>query len=240
MAETTSTAEPLLSVRGLCVRYGGIQAVRELDLDVPSGQTLVLVGANGAGKSSVINTIMGLVSAAGGQVRFRGEDISGLRAQARAVRGMRISPEGRRVFAAMSVEDNVLAGCYGVPAKRRAATLDWLYQTFPLLAQRRRQPAGTLSGGQQQIVALARAMSSAPALLLLDEPFLGLAPVMIRDTSAAIRAIQERGTTIVLSEQMAVPALKLADAGCVIRGGQVRRRGSVADIQQSALAEDYL
>lgn len=238
MAE--SNAETLLSVNGLQVRYGGIHAVQDLDLDVTAGSTVVLVGANGAGKSSVINTVMGLVRHAGGRLTYQGEDVSRLGAQARAARGIRISPEGRRVFADMSVHDNVLSGCYRIPARKRAATLDWLYSTFPLLAQRRKQLAGTLSGGQQQIVALARAMSSAPALLLLDEPFLGLAPVMIRDTSAAIRAIQERGTTIVLSEQMAVPALKLADRGCVIRGGRVQRAGSVEEIQQAALAEDYL
>lgn len=233
-------AEPLLCVHGLQVRYGGIRAVQELDLEVPAGSTVVLVGANGAGKSSVLNTVMGLVRHAGGALTYRGEDISRRGAQDRARRGIRICPEGRRVFADMTVADNVLSGCYRVPARRRAVTLDWLYATFPLLAQRRGQLAGTLSGGQQQIVALARAMSSAPELLLLDEPFLGLAPVMIRDTSAAIRAIQERGTTIVLSEQMAVPALKLADRGCVIRGGRVRRAGAVAEIQRAALAEDYL
>jgi branched-chain amino acid transport system ATP-binding protein len=233
-------AEALLSIRGLRVRYGGIQAVEDFDLDVAAGETVVLVGANGAGKSSVINTVMGLVRQAGGTVLYRGEDISRLGAQARAVRGIRISPEGRRVFGAMSVEDNVLSGCYRISSRRRGATLDWLYETFPLLVQRRKQLAGTLSGGQQQIVALARAISSGPSLLLLDEPFLGLAPVMIRDTSTAIRAIQQRGTTIILSEQMAVPALKLADRGCVIRGGRVQRAGEVSDIQKAALAEDYL
>lgn len=233
-------AEPLLSIEGLHVRYGGIQAVHELSLEVAAGETVVLVGANGAGKSSVINTVMGLVRQAGGTLTYQGRDISRLGAHTRAAMGIRLSPEGRRVFADMSVMDNVLSGCYRVPARRRAATLDWLLSTFPLLAERRSQLAGTLSGGQQQIVALARAMSSEPSLLLLDEPFLGLAPVLIRDTSTAIRAIQQRGTTIMLSEQMAVPALRLADRGCVIRGGRVRRAGAVEDIQQAALAEDYL
>lgn len=233
-------AELMLAVRGLHVRYGGIHAVRDFQLDVAAGKTTVLVGANGAGKSSIINSVMGLVTASAGTVHLQGRDISKLSAHARAALGIRISPEGRRVFASMTVEDNVLSGCYGIPARRCRDALDWLFTTYPLLAQRRKQLAGTLSGGQQQIVALARAMSASPKLLLLDEPFLGLAPVLIQDTSAAITAIQQRGTTVVLSEQMAVPALKLADRGCVIRGGRIQREGDVAEIQKTALAQDYL
>jgi len=234
------TGEPLLQLSGVDVRYGGVHAVHGLDLAVAPGETAVLIGANGAGKSSVLHTIIGTVRAAAGKVIYRGEDISRSSTHHRARGGIRLSPEGRRVFPTLSVEDNVLSGCHGSPREGRKETVDWLFSAFPLLAQRRRQPAGTLSGGQQQIVAIARALAAAPDLLLLDEPFLGLSPIAIRDTSAAIRQVQQRGTAILLSEQMARPALRLADRGYVLRTGTLRRSGTVEEIRELALAEDYL
>jgi branched-chain amino acid transport system ATP-binding protein len=230
----------MLAVENLEVRYGGITALRGISVDVAEGETVVLVGANGAGKSSLINAVIGLAATSRGRVRFAGEDISALSCDRRARAGMGYSPEGRRVFATMTVKDNVLSGACGRGASAQREAWEWLCSLFPMLAERADQPAGQLSGGQQQIVALARAMSSFPKLLLLDEPFLGLAPVWIARISEAIRHMQQRGTTILMTEQMARPALKLATRGYVMRGGEVRRSGSVAEIRDLALAEEYL
>lgn len=230
----------MLAIRDLEVRYGGIVALRGVSIDVQKGETVLLVGANGAGKSSLINAVIGLVPSCGGTITFDGRNLNGVACDRRARAGIGYSPEGRRVFPSMSVTDNVLSGAFGLGRARQQESLAWLCEVFPLLAARRNQPAGQLSGGEQQIVALARAMSSNPAVLLLDEPFLGLAPVWIRRISEAIREMQRRGTTILMTEQMARPALKLATRGYVMRGGQVRRSGSVAEIREIALAEEYL
>lgn len=238
MASPTTT--PLLELDRVDVHYGGVYAVQKLSITVHPGETVVLIGANGAGKSSVMKAIMGLVPVDGGQVRYAGEDITGSSATSRARAGIRISPEGRRVFAHLSIEDNILSGGYTLNRSRRNEALRWVYDTFPWLADRRQAAAGTLSGGQQQIVAIARAMTASPRLLLLDEPFLGLSPVAIADTSAAIRVVQARGMAVLVSEQMARPALKLADRGYVLRTGTLRRSGTVAEIRELALSEDYL
>jgi branched-chain amino acid transport system ATP-binding protein len=235
MAEQT-----LLEVHGLGVRYGGIEAVRDLNIEVRTGETVVVVGANGAGKSSVMNAIMGMVPANAGRVCFEGDDITSTPTARRAKRGIRISPEGRRVFANLTIEENILAGGYTMTAKDRDASLPWLYDTFPLLSDRRNTRAGTLSGGQQQLVAIARALTARPKLLLLDEPFLGLSPVAIAATSAAIRVVHEQGMAVLISEQMARPALKLATRGYVLRSGSLRRSGDVAEIRELALSEEYL
>jgi branched-chain amino acid transport system ATP-binding protein len=230
----------MLQVRDLDVRYGGITALRRVSIDVEKGETVLLVGANGAGKSSLINAVIGLVRADGGTITFDGRSLDSLPCDRRARAGIGYAPEGRRVFATMSVADNVLSGAFGMGRQRQREAYEWLCATFPLLAERAQQPAGQLSGGEQQIVALARAMSSFPPLLLLDEPFLGLAPVWIARISNAIRQMQQRGTTILMTEQMARPALKLATRGYVMRGGDVRRSGPIAEIRELALAEEYL
>jgi ABC-type branched-subunit amino acid transport system ATPase component len=230
----------MLQVQDLDVRYGGITALRRLSVEVNKGETVLLVGANGAGKSSLINAIIGLVPACGGTISFDGRRLDSLPCARRARAGIGYSPEGRRVFPSMSVADNVLSGAFGLGRERQRKAYDWLCELFPLLAQRAKQPAGQLSGGEQQIVALARAMSSFPRLLLLDEPFLGLAPVWIARISEAIREMQRRGTTILMTEQMARPALKLATRGYVMRGGEVRRSGTIAEIRDVALSEEYL
>ncbi len=230
----------LLRTEGLCVKYGGIDAVRDLDLEVSSGETVVIVGANGAGKSSVMNTLMGMVPSSDGRIEFESRDITRASTAKRARMGIRISPEGRRVFANLTIEENIRAGGYTMPTKERESSATWLFDTFPMLADRRRTPAGNLSGGQQQLVAIARALTAKPKLLLLDEPFLGLSPVAIQDTSAAIRVVQEQGMAVLISEQMARPALKLASRGYVLRSGSLRRSGSVEDIRELALSEDYL
>jgi ABC-type branched-subunit amino acid transport system ATPase component len=185
---------------------------------VAAGETVLLVGANGAGKSSTINAIIGLAHTAGDRLFSR----------------------GAAGFPTMSVTDNVLTGAFGLGRKHQREALDWPQATFPLLRERAMQPAGQLSGGQQQIVALARAMASFPTLLLLDEPFLGLAPVWIKQISNAILHLREHGTTVLMTEQMARPALRLATSGYVMRTGEVRRGGKIAEIRDVALAEEYL
>ncbi|MEI7710241.1 MAG: ABC transporter ATP-binding protein [Rhodospirillales bacterium] len=230
----------LLSIENLHVRYGGIAALSGISIDVPEGETVLLVGANGAGKSSTINAVIGLVSAASGRIVFDGKDLSTIPCERRARLGIGYSPEGRRVFASLSVTDNVLSGAFGLGRAKQNEALDWLCSVFPLLVDRAKQPAGQLSGGQQQIVALARAMASFPRLLLMDEPFLGLAPVWIQQIGEAILQLRARGTTVLMTEQMARPAFKLATRGYVMRGGEVRRSGTVAEIRDLALADEYL
>lgn len=230
----------LLTIEGAGVRYGGIVALHDVAIEVRQGETVLLIGSNGAGKSSLINAVMGLVPLASGRMVFDGKDLSGVSAANRALLGIGYSPEGRKVFKSLSVTENVLSGTLGLPLPRARENLQWLQQTLPLLAQRADQPANQLSGGEQQVVALARAVSTMPKLLLLDEPFLGLAPVWIGRISEAIRELQRRGTTILMTEQMARPALKLADRAYVMRGGEVRRSGTVAEIRDVALAEEYL
>ncbi|TWI31294.1 ABC transporter ATP-binding protein [Paracoccus sulfuroxidans] len=230
----------MLSIRDLHVAYGGTRAVDGLDLDVAAGQTVLLIGANGAGKSSLINAVIGLVSSARGQITFEGRNISGLSSDARARLGIGYSPEGRRVFPSMSVKDNVLSGAATKSQREQSERWDQLVASFPFLAERQAQPAGQLSGGQQQLVAIARAMSGTPRLLLLDEPFLGLAPVWIQQISTAVRQMQEQGIAILMTEQMARPALKIAHYGHVMRSGQIRRSGTTDEIKGAALAEEYL
>lgn len=230
----------MLTINNLDVRYGGIRALHNASIEVHDRETVLLVGANGAGKSSLINAVIGLVRSSGGSIVFDGTDLGSLSCDRRARAGIGYSPEGRRVFPTMSVADNVLAGAFGLGRKHQREAYDWLCSTFPLVRERAHQPAGQLSGGEQQIVALARAMSSFPRMLLLDEPFLGLAPIWIAQISDAIRQMQARGTTILMTEQMARPALKLATRGYVMRGGEIRRSGSVAEIREVALADEYL
>jgi branched-chain amino acid transport system ATP-binding protein len=230
----------MLSIDGVSVRYGGIVALREVSIEVREGESVLLVGSNGAGKSSLINAVIGLVPIESGRITFDGKDLSRVSCASRARLGIGYSPEGRRVFGSLTVTENVLSGAARLPAAQAQANLQWIRQAFPLLSERGAQPAGQLSGGEQQIVALARAVSTFPKLLLLDEPFLGLAPVWISRISEAIRQLQQRGTTILMTEQMARPALRLVDRAYVMRGGEVRRSGPVAEIRDIALADEYL
>ena len=230
----------MLSIENLQVRYGGITAIWDLSIAVEQGETVLLVGANGAGKSSLINAVIGLVPHVEGRISLNGISLDPLSCDRRARQGIGYSPEGRRVFASMSVRDNVLCGAFRLSGAHQREAYKWLSSLFPLLAERASQPAGQLSGGQQQIVAIARAMSSRPSLLLLDEPFLGLAPVWIDQISTAVRHFQSQGATILMTEQMAIPALKLASRGYVMRGGRITRSGSPAEIREAALSKEYL
>jgi branched-chain amino acid transport system ATP-binding protein len=230
----------MLTVENVKVRYGGIVALQNVSIDVKEGESVLLIGSNGAGKSSLINAVIGLVPVESGQIRFDGRNLASVPCPVRSRLGIGYSPEGRRVFQSLTVTENILASTMGMPLAEAQANLKWMQQAFPLLSERADQPANQLSGGQQQIVAIARAACTMPKLLLLDEPFLGLAPVWIGHISAAIRELQRRGTTILMTEQMARPALKLVDRVYVMRGGEVRRSGSVDEIREEALAEEYL
>ena len=229
----------MLKIEKLNVRYGGIQALHDVDIEVRKGESVLLVGSNGAGKSSLINAVIGLVKAEG-RIVLDGQDISAVTCANRGRMGIGYSPEGRRTFNSLSVTENILSGSFGVSARQARENLIWIKDTFPIIAERANQPANQMSGGQQQIVAIARAVITMPKLLLLDEPFLGLAPVWIGQVSAVIRELQARGTTILMTEQMARPALKLVERAYVLRGGEIRRSGTVDEIRQAALAEQYL
>lgn len=230
----------MLTIEKLSVRYGGIVALHDVSINVKQGESVLLVGSNGAGKSSLINAVIGLVPSASGQIILNGKDLTAVSCPARSRLGIGYSPEGRRVFKSLTVTENILSSTQGMPMAKALENLAWILKTFPLLAERANQPANQLSGGEQQIVAIARAVSTMPKLLLLDEPFLGLAPVWIGRISDVIRELQRRGTTILMTEQMARPALKLVDRAYVIRGGEVRRSGTVDEIRDVALAEEYL
>lgn len=230
----------MLKIEKLSVRYGGIVALNEVDVEVGRGESVLLVGSNGAGKSSLINAVIGLVPAKSGRIVFDGQDITAVPCASRARLGIGYSPEGRRVFSSLTVTENILSGSIRIPKAEAMRNLDWLMSSFPLLAERAHQPANQMSGGQQQIVAIARAVVAMPKLLLLDEPFLGLAPVWIRQVGNMVRELQARGTTILMTEQMAKPALKLVDRAYVVRNGEIRRSGTVAEIRDEALAEEYL
>ncbi len=213
----------LLEVQDLHVHYGAIHALKGVSITVEEGGIATLVGANGAGKSTILRTISGLVQPSGGEIRFRGKPLRGLRAHEIVRAGISHVPEGRIVFANLTVLDNLEMGAY----LRRdragiAADLEKIFHQFPRLKERRRQAAGTLSGGEQQMLAIGRALMARPAVLLMDEPSLGLAPILVREIFSVIREIRSQGTTIVLVEQNARMALATADFGYVLETGSVR------------------
>jgi branched-chain amino acid transport system ATP-binding protein len=217
----------ILSVRGVETFYGAIQALHGVDLEVARGEIVTLIGANGAGKSTLLMTICGNPRARGGTITFDGEDITALPTHQIVRRGVAQVPEGRRIFARMSVYENLQMGAIlGDPANFKS-DLDRVFAMFPRLAERRDQRGGTLSGGEQQMLAIGRALMSRPRLLLLDEPSLGLAPLIVRQIFDSIgRIAREEGVTIFLVEQNAFHALRLADRGYVLANGRVRLSGS--------------
>ena len=212
----------MLELRGVQSGYGRIQALRDVTLSVGAGEIVTLIGANGAGKSTTLMTICGLVRAQAGEILLEGESLRGLAPDAIVRRGVIQVPEGRRIFPQMSVIENLELGAF--LRRDRAGIrrdLDHVMELFPILAQRRHQPGGTLSGGEQQMLAISRALLARPKLLLLDEPSLGLAPLVIRQIFAIIRRINQEGTTVFLVEQNANQALKLAHRGYVLENGRV-------------------
>ncbi len=212
----------MLEVKGLEVRYGGIVALRAVDLTVGRGEIVTLIGANGAGKSTLLGAVSGLVRPAAGQVFYQGKPVAGQKAHRLSRQGLILVPEGRRVFANLEVEENLILGGYFRPWDRhQRQDLERIYADFPRLAERRHQKAGTLSGGEQQMLALGRALMSRPALLMMDEPSLGLAPLLVAEVFKIIRRIRDDGVTILLIEQNAAAALTIADRGYVLENGRV-------------------
>jgi branched-chain amino acid transport system ATP-binding protein len=211
----------LLEVRDLSVNYGVIRAVRGVSFIVEKGELVTLIGANGAGKSTTMRTLAGLIRPRSGKILFDGRDITGAASHVIVKAGISLSPEGRQVFPRMSVEANLEMGafCAGKGAAKRG--LEQAYGLFPVLAERRRQAAGTLSGGEQQMLAVARALMSEPKLLMLDEPSLGLAPILVREIFELLKRIRSLGTTILLVEQNARMALKISDRGYGLETGEI-------------------
>ncbi len=222
-------AEPLLEVKGLKVAYGGINAVKGIDLEVRAGELVTLIGANGAGKSTTLKALSGLLRPAAGSVRYDGHDITGMPAFALVQRGLALVPEGRGVFPRLTVAENLAMGAYVREGRDDnsaiAADSERAYATFPRLAERRHQLAGTLSGGEQQMLAIARALMGKPRLLLLDEPSMGLAPIVVQKIFETIRTVSRESVTLLLIEQNARLALQTCDRGYVMESGLITLSG---------------
>ena len=233
----TDTDKVLLEVRDVKVRYGKIEALHGVSLSVRQGELVTLLGANGAGKTTLMRAISGLLPLESGSVWFDGRDISRLKAHRRVIDGLVQAPEGRGVFPGMTVVENLEMGCYGRKFESKAAhdeRRDWVFAPFPRLAERRKQTGGTLSGGEQQMLAIGRALMARPRVLLLDEPSMGLAPMMISQIFSIIAEINAAGTTVLLVEQNAAQALSRSDRAYILETGAVTREGPAREL----LADD--
>lgn len=233
----------MLEIDGIELRYGAVKAVRDVSLKVHKGELVTLLGANGAGKSSTLKSIAGVLKPVRGTIRLNGEDISSLSPEQLVRRGVAMVPETRDVFPDLTVDENLQLGAFSRRWKTREvdATRQQMFELFPLLAERVKQPAGTLSGGQQQQLVIARAMMSNPSLLLLDEPSLGLAPVIVDKIFEMIGALRQSGVTILLVEQNATKAMKISDRNYVLSLGRVAAEGTAAEIaERSDLKSIYL
>ncbi|OUR77250.1 ABC transporter ATP-binding protein [Marinomonas sp. 42_23_T18] len=216
----------LMQFKDVDVYYGPIQALKKVSLDVNTGEIVTLIGSNGAGKSTLLMSIFGQPRVASGEIIYRGEDISKKSAHYVASNGLAQSPEGRRVFPGMSVEENLLMGTIPIGMEHAQADMQKMFEIFPRLKERRNQRASTMSGGEQQMLAIARALMSRPKLLLLDEPSLGLAPIVVKQIFRVLKDVADSGMTIFLVEQNANHALKLADRGYVMVNGEIRMTGT--------------
>ncbi len=231
----------MLEVENLSTHYGRIRALDSVGLEVAEGELVALVGANGAGKTTLLRTISGVHPPTGGRVRFHGADITSAPPERRVRLGIVQVPEGRQVFAPLAVADNLRLGAFTRPAAEAAASLGRVYAMFPQLSERRAQPAGTLSGGQQQMLAIGRALMGRPRLLLLDEPSMGLAPRLVAEIFACIAALKAEGITILLVDQNARAALRVADRGYVLETGRVALSGGAARLlDDPQVQEAYL
>ncbi|WP_455139011.1 ABC transporter ATP-binding protein [Thermophilibacter sp.] len=220
----------LLSVRDLHVSYGAIKAVRGISFDINEGEIVTLIGANGAGKSTTLNTIAGLIKPVSGEIEFDGQSLVGLKAHKVVERGLALCPEGRRVFTQMTVAENLEMGGYTRSDAENRESLEHVYAHFPRLKERRGQVAGTLSGGEQQMLAMGRALMSKPRLLMLDEPSMGLAPILVEEIFTIIKQLNEAGTTVLLVEQNANMALSIADRAYVLEIGTIKKTGTGAEL----------
>ena len=218
-------SEPILSIKDLKVNYGGIEAVKGISFDVEEGSIVTLIGANGAGKSSTLRTIAGLVKPASGKITFRGDDITNCDTNVIVRKGITLVPEGRRIFPDLTVLENLRVGAY-LRNDDIAGDIQWVYDLFPRLRERSWQAGGTLSGGEQQMLAVARALMCKPKLIMMDEPSLGLAPLVVRGIFDIIREINAQGVTVLLIEQNANMALKVADYAYVLETGRIGLSGT--------------
>jgi len=224
----------MLKIENLVVSYGGIEALKGISLDVPDGKIVTLIGANGAGKSTLLRSIMGLVKPDNGAITYNGQDIYGLNSQKIVSTGITLVPEGRRVFPNLTVLENLKIGAYMRNDKDGiAADIRWIYDLFPRLEERSWQLAGTLSGGEQQMLALGRALMCRPKVLMMDEPSLGLAPLVIKDIFKIIQEINRQGMTVLLIEQNANMALKIADIAYVLETGCITMNGTGKELLEN-------
>lgn len=232
----------ILSLQGLKVKYGPIEALKGINIDVEEGTVVALLGANGAGKTTTLQTISGLVGAAEGKIIYDGKDITNMEAEKITSIGIAQSPEGRQIFADLTVAENLKVGAFTVKSKKKIAeSLERVHRLFPLLKEREKQIAGTLSGGELQMLAIARALMADPKVLLLDEPSLGLAPLIVQNIFSIINEIKKEGTTVVIVEQNALQTLKIADYGYVLELGEINISGPANElIKDERLVEAYL
>jgi branched-chain amino acid transport system ATP-binding protein len=234
-AADQNSGEVLLAVRGLRVQYGGIVALRGIDLEVRRGEVVALIGANGAGKTTTLKSIAGLIPVAQGSVEFNGQSVVGQSPEALVARGISMAPEGRAIFPALTVRENLELGAYlHRDPQTMKETLEDVVRLFPRLGERMKQEGGTLSGGEQQMLAIGRALMARPALLLLDEPSLGIAPKLVQQIFVAIRSIAEAGVTILVVEQNTKVALSNSSRGYVLRTGEIALSGLSQDLLQNA------
>ena len=222
-------SETILSIKDLQVRYGGIEAVKGISFDVEEGSIVTLIGANGAGKSSTLRTVAGLVKPAGGTIVFRGDDITGLDPTSVVKKGVTLVPEGRRIFPDLTVLENLKMGAY-LRNDDISEDIQWVYDLFPRLKERSWQAGGTLSGGEQQMLAVGRALMSCPKMIMMDEPSLGLAPLVVKGIFDIIKEINRQGVTVLLIEQNANMALKTADYAYVLETGSITMKGTGAEL----------
>ena len=234
--------ENILELKNVKMSYGPISALKGIDLAVPEGKIVALLGANGAGKTTTLKVISGLLKPTSGEILYDGSSIAGKPAYKIARQGIMQSPEGRHVLLGLSVEENLRVGSYSLKDKAQiAANFDRVYKLFPRLQERKKQQSGTLSGGEQQMLAIGRALMGSPRLLLLDEPSLGLAPMLIKDIFDTLKKIREEGTTILIVEQNALATLKIADYAYVLELGKIGMHGPAEDlIHDQRLIEAYL
>lgn len=234
----------MLKIRNLESGYGKLKVLKHISMHVDPGEIVTIIGANGAGKTTLLSTISGLLKVSGGEMEFQGKDITGLAPSKIPALGCVMVPEGRQVFATMSVEENLILGGHVIQKKGKsvlAELLDHQYQRFPILKERRMQLAGTLSGGEQQMLAMARALMSKPSLVMMDEPSTGLAPLIVREIFEIIERLRDEGNTVLLVEQNANAALSIADRGYVLETGKVIVQGPAEDLlANSAVQQAYL